>query len=162
MNESTLLPAPLWRRLLALAYELLAVVAIIMVMVMACLLLTGGKLDPHAWWYRATLLAAVGAYFVISWIRGGQTLGMRPWRLRLRATDGGPVSTQRALLRFAILAAPLLLIALAPLTGTRSAMIAPFAAWIVYLAMAFVDPRHRTVQDLLSGTLLEYRPVPRD
>ena len=35
-----------------------------------------------------------GAYAVASWRRGGRTLGMRPWRLRVVGTDGAapPVS----------------------------------------------------------------------
>ena len=43
-----------------------------------------------------------GAYATASWRRGGQTLGMRPWRLKLVACDGD-VPTWRALwLRYAV------------------------------------------------------------
>ena len=40
----------------------------------------------------ATMWLLVGAYFVLSWGRGGQTMGMRPWRLRVLAADGKPAS----------------------------------------------------------------------
>jgi len=33
--------------------------------------------------------AVAGLYATVSWRRGGQTLGMRPWRLRVVAADGG-------------------------------------------------------------------------
>ena len=39
-----------------------------------------------------------GAYATVSWRRGGRTLGMRPWRLRVAAVDGTP-ATMRALVR---------------------------------------------------------------
>lgn len=162
MNESnttSALPAPLWRRLLALVYELLAVLAIILVTVMLCLVVTGGTLDRHAGWYRAILLLAVAAYFVWSWTRGGQTLGMRPWRLHLRMRGGGPIAWPRAVLRFAILAAPLLLTALQPVAGVVTAMVAPFMAWAVDLAVAAFDRRRRALHDILAGTELLYRPA---
>ncbi|OGI41569.1 MAG: hypothetical protein A2150_00620 [Candidatus Muproteobacteria bacterium RBG_16_64_11] len=39
------------------------------------------------------------------WTRGGQTLGMRAWRLRLTRADGGPVTWRRAALRIGALGA---------------------------------------------------------
>ncbi|MCL1634599.1 RDD family protein [Luteimonas sp. SX5] len=43
-----------------------------------------------------------GAYATISWRRGGQTLGMRPWRLRVVARDGGCPSWRALWLRYSI------------------------------------------------------------
>jgi uncharacterized RDD family membrane protein YckC len=34
------------------------------------------------------------------WVHGGQTLGLRAWRLRLQRCDGGKIGWQQALLRF--------------------------------------------------------------
>jgi uncharacterized RDD family membrane protein YckC len=161
MNEtsrSTDHPAPLWRRLLALLYELLAVLAILFVIDMISLAITREQLDPTALWYRALLLLAVAGYFVLSWVRGGQTLGMRPWRLRLYDRGGGPVHLSRALLRFVILLAPMLLLGLAPWLGKPAAMAAPFIAWSAYLAVAAFDRRRRALHDLLSGTELRWAP----
>ena len=42
----------------------------------------------------------VGAYFVGFWTRGGQTLAMKTWRIRLEAAAGGPVDTARAVRRY--------------------------------------------------------------
>lgn len=150
-------PAPLWRRLLALVYELLVVLAIVLVTVM---LFTLGRLDPHAWWYRALLLVVVEAYFVASWVRGGQSLGMRAWRLYLRSADGGTPDLARALLRFVILASPMLLLALGLVAGIGVALVAPFVAWALDLAVAAFDPRRRALHDILAGTWIAYRPAP--
>ena len=51
---------------------------------------------------RGALLAVSAAYFVISWGRGGQTIGMRAWRLRVVGADGQRLPWSRALLRFAV------------------------------------------------------------
>lgn len=152
-SESTTSPiAPRWRRFAALAYDLLAVVAVIMVTDMACLLLTRGQLDPGAAWYRLTLLAAAAAYFVLSWRRGGQTLGMRPWRIRLTAAGGGPIGTGRALLRFGVAATPLALLALNGVLSTRATLLAPLLGWVVFFAVALVDRRGRALHDLVAAT----------
>lgn len=156
-TESAERPAPPWRRLLALVYELLVVLAIMLVTVM---LLTLAHLDPHAWWYRLLLLLVVEAYFVASWVRGGQSLGMRAWRLYLRTADGGTPDLARALLRFVIVAAPIMLLALGLVADIRVAMAAPFVAWALDLAVAAFDRRRRALHDILAGTWIAYRPAP--
>ena len=45
---------------------------------------------------------ATGAYAVHSWRRGGQTLGMRPWRIRVTAIDGSTPCTRTLWLRYAV------------------------------------------------------------
>jgi uncharacterized RDD family membrane protein YckC len=46
------------------------------------------------------LLGICAAFFVWFWVHGGQTLGMRAWRLRLVSHAGGSVAPRRAILRF--------------------------------------------------------------
>ena len=48
------------------------------------------------------LFAVTATYFVASWSRGGQTIGMRAWRLRVVSADGSTLPWPRALLRFAL------------------------------------------------------------
>lgn len=154
------LPCPLWRRLAALVYDLLAVVAIVMVVGLLCQLATGGKLittGPQVsipWWYQPLQGLAVAAYFISSWRYGGQTLGMRPWRIRLTRSDGGVPSWLQALLRVLVAAAPLLLLMLNPLLGLRTTLWIAVLAWAVWFAPALFDPRRRALHDLLAGTEL--------
>lgn len=107
MNEPA--PAPLWLRLAALGYDLLVLVAVWMLIAALVLAAFGGDVDvahqPPLYHFilQASLFAATAAYFVVSWKRVGQTIGMRAWRLRLSDTDSGaPPTWTRALLRFAI------------------------------------------------------------
>ena len=61
---------------------------------------TGGEaVRPHQWLYTVYLLAVAFLYYGWSWTHGGQTLGMKAWRLKLNAVDGGPVNWRRAALR---------------------------------------------------------------
>lgn len=151
-------PCPLWRRLIALVYDLFAVTAIVMVVGLLCQLATHGQLVATgaqtriAWWYQPLQGLVVAAYFLASWLRGGQTLGMRPWRIRVIARDGGQPTTRQALLRLLVAALPLLALGLAPLLGMRGALWTLTLAWVLWLVPALFDPRRRALHDLAAGT----------
>lgn len=157
-TAAQLRPAPLWRRLAALLYDLIAVVAIVMVVDMICLIATGGNLittGAHTlipWWYQPLQLLVVLAYFVISWSRGGQTLGMRPWRLYLRMGDGTALPLRVAVLRAVVAAAPLLLLAIGYITSPGTTVWAIIIVWAVFFALALFDRRSRALQDVVAGT----------
>lgn len=98
-------PAHVGWRLLALVYDLFPVFAVVLAFgaVVTAIAAALGHPDLSDLPWMAPLLvagtwSASGAYFVLSWARGGQTLGMRPWRLKVVATDGTP-ATRRALIR---------------------------------------------------------------
>jgi len=61
---------------------------------------SGGR-DATAGWLRHLLqvfiLVVIGAYFLWCWLRGGQTLAMKAWRIRLVG-----VTPEKAILRFAL------------------------------------------------------------
>jgi len=101
-------PAPLWLRLAAAIYDLFPLLALWMLTAGLALLAAHGGVDvahpPLAYRLalRLALLAVTAAYFVISWTRGGQTIGMRAWRLRVVDANGGALPWPRALLRFAV------------------------------------------------------------
>ncbi|MGG1944415.1 RDD family protein [Trinickia sp. NRRL B-1857] len=98
----------------------------------------------------------VGAYFVWCWTRGGQTLPMKTWRLRLVATETGrPPSVARALARY--IAAWLWFLpplALHPLLQLSvPATLAATAAWFaLWAAAACLDPARQFLHDRLAGT----------
>jgi len=48
------------------------------------------------------LVLVAATYFVWQWRRGGQTLPMKTWRIRLETAAGEPVSVLRALLRLVL------------------------------------------------------------
>lgn len=153
-------PSSLWRRLAGLVYDLVAVVAIVMVVGMVCQIATGGQLvhtgaqTSIAWWYRPLQFVVVAAYFVASWLRGGQTLGMRPWRMRLCMNNGDRVTPVAVLVRAGTVSLPLLVLAISRVTSPRTAMLTLLAVWAVFFAVALFDRRRRALHDILAGTEL--------
>jgi uncharacterized RDD family membrane protein YckC len=102
----------LFRRLASLGYEGLLVAAILVAGGLAfsgaaaTLRILGTATGAATGLERALLqtflVALLGAYFVWSWIRGGQTLAMKAWKLRLVRTDGSVVGAGQALMRFVV------------------------------------------------------------
>ncbi|HKJ70973.1 MAG TPA: RDD family protein [Gammaproteobacteria bacterium] len=100
--------ALLLRRLGAALYDALICAGLVLGTAMVLTLLMGGTTsDLHGPGpagrdlIRFGVLAVPVAYFLVSWTRGGQTVGMRPWRLRLVALEGGPVPLKAAAVRLA-------------------------------------------------------------
>lgn len=162
-SDNTSLPCPLWRRLLALVYDLLIVLAIIMVVGLLCQLATGGQLirvDSRTVipiWYRPLQGLVVAAYFISSWRRGGQTVGMRPWHIQLIRARGGAPALAQAALRLLVAAAPLLLLMLTPTLGLRATLWVLLVVWSSWFAVALLDPRRRALHDIVAATELRQR-----
>ena len=93
-------------RLLALLYDGVIALALLMAASALVLLLRRGvAVTPGSAMAAAEFMllwAAIGTYAVLSWRYGGQTLGMRPWRLRVLTTAGGVVAWPALLVRYGI------------------------------------------------------------
>jgi len=87
-------------------YDSLPVLALWLLASALILLVRGGvPILPWSlafWLQLLTLWLVTGGYAVSAWRRGGQTLGMRPWRLRVRALDGGVPAVSHLWLRYAL------------------------------------------------------------
>lgn len=104
--------APLRIRLAAALYDLLPLFGLWMVTAFLALWLAGdidAAHPPRAFRFaeQFALVAVTAAYFVLSWTRGGQTIGMRAWRTRVVTAAGMPPAWPRALLRFVVALASL-------------------------------------------------------
>ena len=89
-------------------YDLFPLAALWMATAGAFLLAAHGEVDAahppmvYRLGLQLALLAVTAGYFVLSWSRGGQTIGMRAWRIRITTVDGDALPWPRALLRFAV------------------------------------------------------------
>ncbi|HEX9390024.1 MAG TPA: RDD family protein [Usitatibacteraceae bacterium] len=92
---------PLWRRLAALPYEGLLLLAIGIVAAFPTAGLKGLTLTgiPNLA-FKLCLLAISAVYFIWFWRHGGQTLPMKTWRFKVVDLRGQPLRTARAILRF--------------------------------------------------------------
>lgn len=138
-------------RLLALLYDLFPALALWM---LASAVFTAGyQLSGHGareniapfsllqWLLWLTCWLLTGAYAIASWRRGGQTLGMRPWRLHVVGEDGTPARLPALRIRYAV--------------GTLSVLTAGLGFW-----WAWIDRDRLTWHDRASGTRLLRRPKP--
>lgn len=111
-------PASLWLRLAAAIYDLFPLIGLWMLTAALALLFAHGAVDPahptNAWrlGLRFALFTVTGAYFAISWARGGQTIGMRAWRLRVVDANGNALPWPRCVLRFLVACVSLGVVAL--------------------------------------------------
>lgn len=140
-------PAHLGWRLFALVYDFFPMLALWFLVAGGCLLLRGGEpVVPGslaAWAELAALWAVTGVYAVLSWHRGGQTLGMRPWRLKVLRHDGRRAGFGALALRYAVATVAL-------------------AAGGLGLLWCLFERERRGWHDLASGTVMvRLDPPPR-
>jgi uncharacterized RDD family membrane protein YckC len=96
------------RRMIAAVYDWLLVIALMMIVSTPVIAILGDAISPANLIYQTAMLLVAVAFFAGFWSHGGQTLGMKAWRLRLRRRDGSPVTLGRAGLRFVFAAVALL------------------------------------------------------
>ena len=48
------------------------------------------------------LFLNLGLYFSWCWLRGGQTLPMKTWKIRLQSANGAPVSSRQVVIRYCV------------------------------------------------------------
>ncbi|ELR64736.1 Putative transmembrane protein [Photobacterium marinum] len=109
----------LFRRLGAWLYDSLVIAAVLMLaggvaMAVAALMLYTGLLDLGNYQdlsaymtqhpvvgmlYTGYLALVIVGFFAYFWCKGGQTLGMRAWKLRLQNKDGSNIRLTQALIR---------------------------------------------------------------
>jgi uncharacterized RDD family membrane protein YckC len=130
-------PVSLGLRLTALVYDLLPLLGLWFLAGVIGVAITGGAFDAHRLDHKIlmqTLLLAFSAgYFVISWSRGGQTIGMRAWKMRLTMQDGSRLAWPRALLRFFLACVSLVLLGI--------------GFW-----WSLFDPQRRSLHDIVCDT----------
>ena len=91
------------RRVLSMLYESLVVFAIAFFAGLAFYGATHGWLSGNTRLvFQLYLFLVVGTYFIACWSRGGRTLPMQTWKLRLVRDDGLSVGIVRAALRYAL------------------------------------------------------------
>lgn len=96
-------PAGLIRRLAAMLYDALLLAGVLFAATLLILPLRRGEaFHAHDPIFSAYVLGVTFVFLAWFWTHGGQTLGMRAWKIRLIAADGGPVSWRRAAIRYGV------------------------------------------------------------
>jgi uncharacterized RDD family membrane protein YckC len=131
-------PAGLLRRLGAMTYDAMLVLAIwLLTLFIGVAIHNGAVLGPLV---QTILFVEMFSFFAYFWVARGQTVGMLAWNLRLETNDGTPMRLGQALLRFV------------------GAMLSLATLGLGYLWI-YVDPDRRAWPDMLSRTHVVHRPT---
>ena len=157
--EADTSPAGLFRRLAALLYDALLVIAILFIAALPLPLVE----EPvrTLWWARTLeqlyLLITWFLFLGWFWTHGGQTVGMKAWRLKLQCVNGNKPSWRDALIRFLVSSASFWLLLVLYGLEILSSKIAFILASIVF-GLAFlwitIDQKGCAWHDHLSRTRL--------
>jgi len=90
------------RRIAAMLYDGLLVLALLFIATLPFIALRGGEPveGNENLVYRVVLGLVIYVFFVGFWMRSGRTLGMQSWRLQLETTAGGDIGFASANIRF--------------------------------------------------------------
>jgi len=92
----------LLRRFGAIFYDSLLLFAVLYFATIPVVLVNGGRTIPaEDPLYMGYLVFVSFLYFGWFWTHGGQTLGMKAWRICVRSRDGGRVGWKQCFVRFA-------------------------------------------------------------
>lgn len=139
MPNTAPVTAGLVRRLFAIIYDAFLLLALLFIATgIATALNKGNAIEPwHPFYlmYVFCLLTICFLYFGGFWTHGGQTLGMRTWKVRLVGTVNPAISWRQAVLRF----------------------IVAIASWLAF-GLGFIwslfDKQRRTWHDIASQSIL--------
>ena len=132
-------PSTLARRVAAAVYDSLLLLALWVTATFPLILVYRGEAIPAgSWWYPIYLIAIAGIFHVWFWSHGGQTLGMRAWRLWV-IDETGRLPTRRQ--------------------AARRYVISIFAwASVIGLIWCMFEARGHALHDLLSRTRITHIP----
>ncbi|KTC76826.1 RDD family protein [Legionella brunensis] len=92
-----------FKYLAAQIYDSFIIIALFFAFTTLCLIANHGfAIPPATRWYQLSLLGLFIGYYLLSVVYGGQTIGMRAWRLQLQ-TDLGRPSWQQAIGRLLLI-----------------------------------------------------------
>lgn len=168
MSQSPV-PAPLWRRLIAAVYDGLVLLGLWMAALLLEMLVRENLfgLGKNFTVLQALMFGVGLAFFGWFWVHGGQTLGMRAWRLQVRRLDGAPLRWPISAVRYTAMIATWGLVltptlpALPRYAGNTQLQAAALVCGLAALAIAALmqfEARRRAPCDWAAGTEVVVTP----
>lgn len=154
----------LWRRMACFAYEGVLLFGVLMV---AGYLFSSLTQQRHALEGRhglqAFLFVVLGIYFGWFWSRGGQTVAMKAWHIKLVDLNGLSVSQSRAVARYLMswlwFTPALIVVWLSGVRSPSGAFMALGLGVVAYAMLALLLPSRQFLHDIACGTrLVSSRP----
>lgn len=139
-NISTIRKLGPFRLLAVIFYDCMLLVSVLLVAAAVAVALNGGEaIGANNPFFFVYLLGVAFAFYGWFWTHGGQTLGMRAWRVYLVSENSTGVNWQQAFLRFVV--------------GIFSWLPLGLGYWWLWLS-----PDKLSWHDIASGSYLVYSP----
>lgn len=90
----------LLRRFAAIFYDFLLLLSVLFLATALILPFNAGQAFTQHWLYSCYLLGISFTFYGWFWTHGGQTLGLRAWKLQILTFDRKTITWQQAFLRF--------------------------------------------------------------
>ncbi|MEM7097103.1 MAG: RDD family protein [Pseudomonadota bacterium] len=136
-GPTTVYIASIGRRLGALIYDSLLVLALWMATTLALVIITSDVVDSL--WVQLLCAAEWAGFYLYAWCKSGQTVGMVAWRIKTLQPDGNLPSLKQSIARLVV----------APIS---------FASLLVGYLWMYVDKERRTWHDMASETVVVHFP----
>lgn len=136
-GPTTVYVASLGRRLGAMLYDSLLILAIWMMTALALVIVANEAIT--GWWLQLVFVLEWAGFYLHAWRRSGQTVGMMAWRIKTLQESGATPSLLQCLQRM---------------------LVAPFSIVLLlagYLWM-YIDKDRRTWHDRFSDTVVVHFP----
>jgi uncharacterized RDD family membrane protein YckC len=164
MNEIEFIPASLGRRLAALVYDGLLMFAVLVIASALTIPFTGGKgAEHHSPVLTVYFLAVIFLFNGWFWTHGGQTLGMRAWRIQLLKENSEPVDWKQAFYRFLASLPFWTFVVITLLVGNKTIKVGldlqSVPTWVFYVIAAvwlLIDQQPNNWRDRISKTRVRY------
>lgn len=125
----------IFRRCFAIFYDWLLIFSICIAATSVAVFFTHGEaIAANNLFFKLYLFIVISSYYVWFWLHGGQTTGMRAWKIKLTNTCNQPITLQQALMRIFIAI--------------------PSYGLLVGFLWQFIDSEKQTLHDKLSKTKL--------
>jgi len=83
----------IFKYLFAVSYDLFITCALLMAFTLVCLIIRNGSvIQPQSHWFQLCLMLIWFLYYSFSLKLGGQTIGMRAWRLKIVSVNTGSLT----------------------------------------------------------------------
>lgn len=156
----------LWLRFASMVYEVVLLFGVVFIASYA--LLSAARWtyplpDAQRWVLQAFLFVVIGAYFAWCWSRGGQTLAMKSWGLKVVDRDGRSLPLGRAALRYVLswhLFVPSVIVIALFQTHAAIDLAIFFGGFCLMLFTAYLDPQRQLLHDRWLGSRV-VRATPR-
>ncbi len=157
---------PVLRRLAAFVYEGVLLFGVLMIAGYLYSSLTQMRHALHGTLgLQMFLFVVMGVYFTWFWSRGGQTVAMKAWDIRVVDIHGNAVSQPRALARYVLswiwFVPALLTVWIADLHSGAALSALLFTGIVAYALLTRLHPQRQFWHDAVCGTrLVTWRPAP--